>query len=262
MHDRNFDDISQQFARNIYGTSKGKIREIIVWQDIERMLSQLPNRPLMILDAGGGQGQIACRLAQLGHQVILCDISAMMLAAAEERAQAMGVTLTCYHCAIQDVISYLKQPVDLILCHAVLEWVNEPQPIIATLAKLLAPDGQLSLMFYNYYALLFKTITLGNFGYAQTGLSKRKKKTLSPDHPRKPEEVYHWLHESGLTIISKTGIRVFHDYMLNKQKQQDAFDELLMLEQRYCQQEPYLSLARYINVIAKKETPLLFDKVD
>ena len=66
--DRNFDDISHKFAKNIYGTNKGKIREAIVWQELENILARYPtNKPLTILDAGGGQGQIACRLAKLGQ---------------------------------------------------------------------------------------------------------------------------------------------------------------------------------------------------
>lgn len=52
MQDRNFDDIAEKFARNIYGTTKGKIRQAVVWQDLTGLLAQLPQRPLRILDAG------------------------------------------------------------------------------------------------------------------------------------------------------------------------------------------------------------------
>ena len=55
LQDRNFDDIAEKFARNIYGTTKGKIRQAVVWQDLTRLLAQLPQRPLRILDAGGGK---------------------------------------------------------------------------------------------------------------------------------------------------------------------------------------------------------------
>lgn len=253
MHDRNFDDIADKFSQNIYGTTKGKIRETIIWQDLENILSHFPkDKPLTILDAGGGQGQIACRLAALGHKVTLCDISANMLEIAKNRALEQGVELRCIHCAIQDIQSLLSESVDLIIFHAVLEWVSEPQIILDALNQCLKPNGILSLMFYNYHGLLFKTITLGNFGYVETGMSKRKKKTLSPDYPRKIEEVERWLTELNLSVMGKTGIRVFHDYMVNKSKQQEAFDELLALEQQFCRQEPYLSLARYIHIVAKK----------
>lgn len=40
MVDRNFDDIADKFAKNIYGTTKGKIREAVVWQDLTHLISQ------------------------------------------------------------------------------------------------------------------------------------------------------------------------------------------------------------------------------
>lgn len=39
MVDRNFDDIAEKFTRNIYGTTKGQIREAVVWQDLDALLT-------------------------------------------------------------------------------------------------------------------------------------------------------------------------------------------------------------------------------
>ncbi|MBF3321068.1 tRNA uridine 5-oxyacetic acid(34) methyltransferase CmoM, partial [Leptospira borgpetersenii serovar Hardjo-bovis] len=38
MRDRNFDDIAEKFARNIYGTTKGQLRQAILWQDLDAWL--------------------------------------------------------------------------------------------------------------------------------------------------------------------------------------------------------------------------------
>lgn len=253
QQDRNFDDMAQTFQRHIYGTTKGKIRQHLVWQDLERILARFPaNKPLTILDAGGGQGQMACRLAALGHKVIVCDISEQMLQLAAQNAVEAGVELTLLHCPLQQVAQHLAQPCDLILLHAVLEWLAEPQAALATLTSLLRDGGILSLLYYNYHGLLFRTVTLGNFGYAGSGLAKRKKKTLSPDYPRRPDEVEPWLQQLALHVLWRTGIRVFHDYVVNKTRQQEGFAELLALEEQFCRQEPYLSLARYIHVVAQK----------
>ncbi|WP_392551964.1 tRNA uridine 5-oxyacetic acid(34) methyltransferase CmoM [Orbus wheelerorum] len=250
--DRNFDDITSKFAKNIYGTTKGKIREVIIWQDIETILHDFPSsQKLKILDAGGGQGQIACKLAKLGHDVTICDISQQMLEVAKIEAQANGVDLNYRHCAVQDLSHDLSASFDIVICHAVLEWVVDGPDFLSSLKTLLKPNGVLSLMFYNYHGLLFRTVTLANFGYVQAGLNKRKKKTLSPNYPRNPDDVYHWLGELNFNIINKTGIRVFHDYLVDKQKQQTRFDELLELEKQFCRQEPYINLARYIHVVAK-----------
>ncbi|MCX8585118.1 MULTISPECIES: tRNA uridine 5-oxyacetic acid(34) methyltransferase CmoM [unclassified Gilliamella] len=250
VNDRNFDDISHKFAKNIYGTTKGKIREAIVWQELENILAKYP-KPINILDAGGGQGQIACRLAKLGHNITVCDISKQMLDLASHQAQQENLTLNFIHCSIQNLDKFIDQPFDLVICHAVLEWVADPVQIIQSLKRHLKKEGYLSLMFYNYHGLLFKTVTLGNFGYTQSGLAKRKKKTLSPDYPRDPNQVYQWLIEQSFEITNKTGIRVFHDYLTNKSKAETHFDQLLEIEKQYCQSEPYINLARYILVTAK-----------
>lgn len=250
VNDRNFDDISHKFAKNIYGTTKGKIREAIVWQELENILAKYP-KPINILDAGGGQGQIACRLAKLGHNITVCDISKQMLDLASHQAQQENLTLNFIHCSIQNLDQFIVQPFDLVICHAVLEWVADPVQIIQSLKRHLKKEGYLSLMFYNYHGLLFKTVTLGNFGYTQSGLAKRKKKTLSPDYPRDPNQVYQWLIEQNFEITNKTGIRVFHDYLTNKSKAETHFDQLLEIEKQYCQSEPYINLARYILVTAK-----------
>ncbi len=251
---RNFDGIAEKFSRNIYGTTKGDIRQAILWQDMTELLSRLPQRPLRVLDAGGGEGQMACQLAAMGHQIILCDISAEMLDRAKAAADVKGVTqnIQFVQSAAQEIEQHLEQQVDLVLFHAVLEWIADPKPALEALNRCLTPGGMLSLMFYNYHGLLLRNVVVGNIGYVKAGMPKRKKRTLSPDYPLEPNQVYHWLETMGMSILGKTGVRVFHDYLQNKQQQKQDFAELLAIEQRYCRQEPFVSLGRYIHVTAQK----------
>ena len=240
MQDRNFDDIAEKFSRNIYGTTKGQLRQAILWQDLDRVLAEMAER---------------------GHQVILCDLSAQMIDRAKQAAEAKGVSdnMQFIHCAAQDVASHLETPVDLILFHAVLEWVADPRSVLQTLWSVLRPGGVLSLMFYNAHGLLMHNMVAGNFDYVQAGMPKKKKRTLSPDYPRDPAQVYLWLEEAGWQIMGKTGVRVFHDYLREKHQQRDCYEALLELETRYCRQEPYITLGRYIHVTARK--PQSKDKV-
>ncbi len=94
-----------------------------------------------MLDAGGGEGQTAIKMAERGHQVILCDLSAQMIDRAKQAAEAKGVSdnMQFIHCAAQDVASHLETPVDLILFHAVLEWVADPRSVLQTLWSVLRP---------------------------------------------------------------------------------------------------------------------------
>ena len=67
MQDRNFDDIAEKFSRNIYGTTKGQLRQAILWQDLDRVLAEMGPQKLRVLDAGGGEGQTAIKMAEHGH---------------------------------------------------------------------------------------------------------------------------------------------------------------------------------------------------
>ncbi|STE87216.1 metallothionein SmtA [Escherichia coli] len=91
MQDRNFDDIAEKFSRNIYGTTKGQLRQAILWQDLDHVLAEMGPQKLRVLDAGGGEGQTAIKMAERGHQVILCDLSAQMI----DRAKTGGRSKRC-----------------------------------------------------------------------------------------------------------------------------------------------------------------------
>ncbi|AVF33912.1 tRNA uridine 5-oxyacetic acid(34) methyltransferase CmoM [Rahnella sikkimica] len=261
MQDRNFDDMAEKFSRNIYGTTKGRIRQAVLGQDLQELMKTLPQRPLRILDAGGGEGQMACELAALGHQVLLCDLSGEMIRRAQAAAIEKGVSdnMQFVHCPAQHIAEHLEAPVDLILFHAVIEWLAEPQHALAALTDCLVPGGAISLMFYNIHGLVMRHMILGNFGHVEAGVPKIKKSSLLPDHPLEPAQVYQWLEALGMQISGKTGVRVFHDYLRNRQQHKQDFDELLALEQRYCRQEPFVSLGRYIHVMAHK--PILKDEL-
>ncbi|PIJ45840.1 tRNA uridine 5-oxyacetic acid(34) methyltransferase CmoM [Tatumella sp. OPLPL6] len=254
MMDRNFDDLAERFAQNIYGTLKGRIRQIILWEELDQLLATFPNEPLSILDAGGGIGQISSGLAQRGHQITLCDVSEQMLIRAKQHAQEQGVAsqMTFIQTSAQQVGTQLEKPVDIVLFHAVLEWVAEPEKTLAALFDTLSPGGVLSLMFYNLHGLTLQNLTLGNFGYLKAHMKKRKKKTLSPDYPRDPAEVDQWLMNVGFDIESKAGIRVFSDFIRDLPPSANGEEGIIEMERRYSRQEPFMSLGRYIHVTARK----------
>lgn len=254
MQDRNFDDLAEKFEQNIYGTLKGQIRQCILRDELELILSTFPAGPLNVLDAGGGIGQMASLLAKKGHQVSLCDLSGEMLRRAEAYAseqQTMDNT-RFIHADIREVDQFLDKPIDLILFHAVLEWVSQPELILKKLYQLLLPGGVMSLMFYNIHGLTLQNLTLGNFAYLRAEMKKRKKRTLSPDYPREPAQVYQWLEQTGFIIESKAGIRVFSDLIRDMPPSANGEQGILEMEKKFSRQQPFLSLSRYIHVTARK----------
>ncbi|HAT40742.1 MAG TPA: SAM-dependent methyltransferase [Rheinheimera sp.] len=250
-NDRNFDSIAHKFQQNIYATTKGRLREKVLQRD----LSELPllQAPTRILDVGAGQGQLALWLAAQGHQVHLTDVSAEMLAMAQQAATEQGLAARTQftHAPMQQLLGAVE-PSPLVLCHAVLEWLASPQTAIADLWQLTAPGGWLSLMFYNVDAKRFSNIVYGNFNYVLRDLAYKKKVHLSPQNPLDPAQVVLWCQQQGFVLHSKTGVRCFHDYLRDRSEQESEFDKLLEVELRFNRQEPYASLGRYQHLLLQK----------
>jgi S-adenosylmethionine-dependent methyltransferase len=249
--DRNFDSIAAKFQQNIYQTTKGRLRQLVLQRDLAEFA--LLATPTQILDVGAGQGQLGLWLASRGHQVRLTDLSQEMLQMAQAQAAEQGLTaqLSFANLGLQQLVPE-QQQYPVVLCHAVLEWLADPQAAIADLYQLVAPGGALSLMFYNVDAKRFSNIVYGNFNYVLRDLAYKKKVSLSPQQPLNPLDVLAWCQQQGFILHSKTGVRCFHDYLRDRSEQESEFDKLLEVELRYNRTEPYASLGRYQHLLLLK----------
>ncbi len=258
IEDRNFDDIAHKFAKNIYGSNKGDIRQVIVWEDLEQILESVKDKdfPLSIFDAGGGVAQLSRRMAALGHQITLCDLSREMLSLAEQEIENDGLIdhYRLIHQPVQNAADFLHKKQDIILFHAVMEWLANPEAVLKQLTEQLADDGIISVMFYNHHGLVYKNVLCGNIPHVLDGMPHRKRFKLQPAKGLKPEQVYRWLEESGLAIVGKSGIRCFSDYLRPGDNMGDyTAQDLMDMERQVCRQEPYISMGRYIHVWAQKK---------
>ncbi|WP_162046741.1 tRNA uridine 5-oxyacetic acid(34) methyltransferase CmoM [Vibrio taketomensis] len=256
--DRNFDDIAHKFAKNIYGSDKGEIRQIIVWQDLEQALALLQSdqTSLNLLDAGGGLAQMSQKIAKLGHQVALCDLSSEMLQLAKQDIEVNGLleNYRFIHSPVQEIAQHMSEPVDMVMFHAVMEWLVDPKSALETVLEQVKPGGVASIMFYNHHGLVYKNVVCGNLPHVLEGMPHRKRFKLQPQKGLVPQDVYQWIEDAGYEICGKSGIRCFSDYIGNRANMGDyQFEDVLALEEKLCRQEPYLSLGRYIHVWAQKK---------
>ncbi|MDH5393079.1 MAG: methyltransferase domain-containing protein [Gammaproteobacteria bacterium] len=246
--DTNFDQHSKRFKNNIYNTAKGKIRLTLVLDDLEQNMPALQhNTKLSILDAGCGMGQVALHLAKKGHELTLCDISSDMLITAKEVFNKQNCSARFIHSSVQELDDEHDQCYDLIIFHAVLEWLDDPESVIAVLKKRLKPGGCLSLMFYNLNAIVFYNLLKGNFKKVLQQDFKGHPGGLTPTNPIAPEDVNRWLHEHQFTVHKKTGIRVIYDYLKKELKQGRSIEDIIEMESIYANKEPFNLMGRYIH---------------
>lgn len=267
--DRNFDDLAHRFKRNVYDRLKGDIRLAVLQRDLEQWLPDAfcfdavdgsrfdkisAGKPLNILDAGGGQAQFSCLLAEQGHQVTVCDISSEMLSLARENSAKHQVEdrMTFHLESVQEFCDRHPNTFDLILCHAVLEWVIEPQPLLKGLVGSLKRNGHLSLTYYNVNGIKMKNLLRSNFQKILDEDYQGFRGSLTPTFPRQPDIVNDWLAELPLDVLVESGIRCFHDYILDPEQRVSEPEKQLQLELQFSQQEPWRSLGRYIHVFSKQ----------
>ncbi|WP_421865541.1 methyltransferase domain-containing protein [Motiliproteus sp.] len=248
-----FDRLSERFGRNIYDTPKGRIRLHFLQQDLQPLLER--DRELLILDAGGGQGQFARHCAALGHRVILCDLSEQMLEAADQlnREQGLEDRIELVNSPIETFCYQDPRKFELILCHAVLEWVPASEPVLQALSQRLTDTGCLSLMYYNRHSIVLRNALRGNFRKALSDQFGGDGGGLTPTHAREPKQIDAQLAALGMRIEAQHGVRCFYDYLPPKVRQTYAFEDILELEQRFRDQLPYCQMARYIHLIAAKD---------
>ncbi len=250
--DQNFDALIDQFAQRVYDTEKGQWRLKLLKEDLLGF-AQTP-QPLTIWDAGCGFAQISLWLAQYGHALTLCDVSEKMLAHAKQSFATANIEARFYQQAAQTLAPRLPH-FDLVLCHAVLEWLAHPLPTLANIVAQVKPGGHLSLLFYNRNAMVYLNTLKGQWRWKNllndSYMGKGSK--LTPPNPQYPHQVIAQLQDWGFTVTTQTGIRVFHDYVGKEVLQQSCMEELFALEYRYCRMPTYRDMGRYIHLLARRE---------
>lgn len=247
MSDRHFDELATRFAEKIYGRTKGAIRLAVLQADLAEAL---PQRPLRVLDIGAGLGHISLWLAQQGHAVTLAEPAEPMLAGARERFASAGQSATFIQAPWQDIEQHVEARFDLVVCHAVLEWLAEPEAILPVLRRLVADDGWLSLAFYNKDALVYRNLLKGSFKKLRRQNFAGERQSLTPQRPLDPRELAAQLAPDW-RVENSSGVRVFHDYMPTDFQTRAAPQELLEMELAYRRHPAFAGLGRYLHWLCR-----------
>lgn len=254
--DKNFDNLIDRFEKKVYQTAKGDWRLKLLKEDLAAFFNS--SETLTVWDAGCGFAQISLALAEQGHRLTLCDVSAKMLARARQHFEQQGLTAEFHHQAAQTLAPSLPA-FDLVLCHALLEWLAEPVATLRVIADRVRPGGALSLLFYNSNAMIYTNALKGGWRLqhllSDSYLGKGDK--LTPPNPQYPHEIVERLAQWGFTVTAHTGIRVFHDYLTPEALAHSDQAELFALEYRHCRMPTYRDMGRYVHVLARRGDPIV-----
>ncbi|WP_431904861.1 methyltransferase domain-containing protein [Micromonospora carbonacea] len=232
-------------------------RTAVIWSVLRAELERRAGDRLTVLDVGGGTGGFAVPLAQAGHGVTVVDASPDALAALTRRAAEAGVADRVR--AVQgdgDALAGLVEPasVDLVLCHSVLEVVDDPAPVVAALVTALRPGGAASVLVAGQAAAALGRAMNGHLDVA-AALAADPTGTAGPrDTLRRrydADRAAALLAAAGLTVEEIHGVRVLADLLpaAVADGQQAA---LVELERALAARPPYRDLAAQLHLFARR----------
>lgn len=245
MNDTNFDSRARRLEDQVYGKDKGLIRLTLIKEDLEDFFPAFLNGGLKILDAGGGAGRFSRSCAGKGHTIVLCDISAEMLAmaAAANKDAALEKDITLLQCSLHDPALLEYGPFDLVALHGVAEWTTAPEEAIRHACALVRPGGMLSLLVFNRDKQLLKEGINGML-IASKKAGSRRRSNLTPPGGLSPQTVRDLLNEQSGTLLLQSGIRIFNGFF--REIKPDLLpEEWLAQERLHYRQEPFAGLGEH-----------------
>ena len=236
------------------------VRTGVVWDGVRRLLEDdgaFYEQQARIVDIGGGTGGFAVPLAELGHTVQVIDPSPDALASLDRRARERGVAhrVTGQQGDLSDLPGLVEEA-DLVLCHGVLEMVEDPAASLVAIAGVLRLGGHLSLLVAQRHAAVVARAMAGHFQAARD-LLDGDSTTLSAGRVGRRfthDEVADLLATAGLRPASVQAVRVFADLVPGSllDLEPGATAALIELERAVATRPEYLPLAAQLHVIASR----------
>ncbi|MBQ0829954.1 methyltransferase [Streptomyces tagetis] len=242
---------------------RAALRTAVVWevlQDaLDRRVKATGRQALDVLDAGGGSGNFAVPLARLGHHVTVVDPSPNALFALERRAAEAGVAERVR--GVQGDARGLFEVVergghDAVLCHGVLEYLDDPAEGLGNVVAALRPEGVLSLLAAGLGGAVLARALAGHFAEAHRALDDPNGRWGSGDPvPRRftAEQLTGLVESAGLRVGAVHGVRVFTDLVpgVLVDTEPGAHDALLKLEAAAAELPAFHAVATQLHVLGE-----------
>jgi S-adenosylmethionine-dependent methyltransferase len=241
-------------------TPEGRLRLDLAFGNLKEFLPVRKDKtPLCALDLGCGTGATAIRLARIGYFVKLLDSSEAMLNLARSAAGEAGVSelLAASVGDVANIPSLFKaKSFDVIICHNILEYVDEPLAALTCAARLLRNSSSLiSLLVRNQAGEMLKAaIRTGDLAAAENALtSEWGQESLYGGKVRlfKLEQLRVLMKAASLSIIAERGVRVVADYLPPKVSREEEYDRIFELERKLGRRTEFISASRYLQVLAR-----------
>jgi S-adenosylmethionine-dependent methyltransferase len=241
-------------------TPEGRLRSDLSFANIQEFLPLPPGAHSgRALDIGAGVGTIALRLAGLGFHVTLLDSSPQMLDLASSAAREAGMAASI---AVQEgdasqaASLFQGEFFDLILCHNVLEFVDDPGAVLRSAEQLMRDGSLLSVLVRTQAGEVLKAAILaGDLDGATDSLfAEWGRESLYGGKVRlfQPEDVNEMLRQASLTAAAVRGVRVISDYLPPTISRETEYERILALDRKLGSRPEFAAVARYAQFLVRR----------
>jgi len=241
-------------------TPEGRLRLDLAFANLRDFLPEpQDNNSICALDLGCGTGATAVSMAKLGLHVTLLDYSPAMLDIAQRAARDADVI---DHIAVKpgDVMGlssiFKARSFDVIICHNVLEYVDDPVAVLCGAAGLLRDSSAvLSILVRSHAGEVLKAaIQTGDLSAANDALSSEwGKESLYGGKVRlfALDRIRDLIKDASLGIIAERGVRIVADYLPLKVSRSEEYDRIFELERKLGARAEFVAVARYVQVLVR-----------
>jgi S-adenosylmethionine-dependent methyltransferase len=242
-------------------TPEGRLRTDLAFANLQDLLSPARKNPSYALDVGCGTGAAAVRLAPLGFHVTQLDSSPAMLDTARRAAEQAGLAdrVTLQNGDATQLTEFFPvASFDVILCHNVLEYLDDPATVLRSAAGLLRDNSAiLSILVRNQAGEVLKAaIQAGDLSAAENNLTAEWGfESLYGGNVRlfTPAGVRTMLNAESLEVIAERGVRVLADYLPARIPRRSEYERILGLERKLGSRPQYAAIARYTQFLGRLE---------
>jgi SAM-dependent methyltransferase len=249
------------FADEAYATVKGYVRTYVLHQ---QLLEHLPAPPAAVLDVGGGAGHQSFPLAQAGYDVTVLDPSAAMLDKARQRLTRLPAQARRRVTLVQAGGEAAAEATDgqrfaAVLCHGVLGYLEQPEPLVSQLCRCAAPGGLVSIMTGNAQTMAVRPALERRWDDALASFGTRTETGVLgvPSRADTVEELSQLLRSGGVEPLRWYGVWLFVDWLEFSGAELDPRDSAQLeataaVELEASRRDPYRQLSRVFHLVGRK----------
>jgi S-adenosylmethionine-dependent methyltransferase len=253
-----FQSGAKQYA-DYLETPEGRLRSDLAFANLQDFLPMQARPSLCALDLGCGPGATGIRLARLGIHVTLFDSSPAMLDIAKRTAQEAGVTdkVVLHHADVTQLADlFPARSFDVILCHNILEYCDDPGAVLRGAAGVLRDSlAILSILVRNQAGEVLKAaIQTGDLAAGENALTAEwAHESLYGGRVRlfTPDSLRAMLADASLAMTAERGVRVLSDYLPPQISRSADYEQIFALERKLGSRPEFAAISRYTHCLAR-----------